>query len=778
MGAVCSNNREEDTADPAAQPQPAEKKQQQQEAGGSEQKANNSNKPADATVDNNNDDDDDDKEIEAEEDEDDSDLEDFDDVRRKVNPATLLNADELDAEDGFAVRSAQELEGDDLFATEETDGKVSYMAVKPWKGSIVAPSDAPDNDASAPEAKAELEWVYGYRCHDSRANVAVVDGAVIYPSAAVAVRYVPGEHSQTHFRGMTDDITCLAQNPADKNVVALGQKATIVDRRAMRPHICVWNSATQESWTLPKAHKRAVRCVGFSTDGKYLASVGHDNAFTLSVWDWEAGKRLASLSADAPPHKIFQLVWSSESEFVTVGSKHVYFWTFDAEAGTLKKGRGLLRGGNYKLQSFFSLSFTRKGFAAVGTKDGNVYFFNKNKAGKAVKLHDGAVFANTAWAGGLITGGKDGKVVVIDSQLNEVRKIDVGSAVRSLAVDGPRLVIGTRDGRLVEAPNFAESDETKELVAGHFDGELWSLAVHPTNNDLFATAGEDNRVFIWDAEKRAVVSHSVISTEKGKKRRRTRASSSTSEAPNRCARSAAFSPAGDVLVVGTNQGSVGVFRVGEGGASLDFDRAVDLNKHGKSKVTNKTEQWIETIAYSPDGKLVAVGTHGSVIVLLDAESFDVKSVLKAHNAAITALDWSADSKHIRSNCRAYELLFFDVDTDVPGDAKQNPDASALKDVEWASATCPLTWETQGVFAPDQDGTDVNVTAKCPTAPLLASGDDYGNVNLYRYPCAEQGNEHIVLKGHASHVMNVRFANDGKRMWTVGGEDKTILQWRL
>jgi hypothetical protein len=35
----------------------------------------------------------------------------------------------------------------------------------------------------------------------------------------------------------------LAQSPADANIICTGQVATIVNRRATAPHICVWDSS-------------------------------------------------------------------------------------------------------------------------------------------------------------------------------------------------------------------------------------------------------------------------------------------------------------------------------------------------------------------------------------------------------------------------------------------------------------------------------------------------------------------------------------------------------
>lgn len=42
----------------------------------------------------------------------------------------------------------------------------------------------------------------------------------------------------------------------------------------------------------------------------------------------------------------------------------------------------------------------------------------------------------------------------------------------------------------------------------------------------------------------------------------------------------------------------------------------------------------------------------------------------------------------------------------------------------------------GIWQEGEDGTDVNACAKANRRPLLASADDFGRVNLYKYPCCQ------------------------------------------
>jgi len=168
-----------------------------------------------------------------------------------------------------------------------------------------------------------------------------------------------------------------------------------------------------------------------------------------------------------------------------------------------------------------------------------------------------------------------------------------------------------------------------------------------------------------------------------------------------------------------------------------------------------------------------------VIVLCDvSQGYKPTGVLTSHNAAILAFDFSVDGKHLQSNCRAYELLFHEIDQEALNKSKQITHASQLKDVKWASQTCKFGWPVQGVFDPSQDGTDINCVDRSPDSQLLASGDDYGYVNLFRYPVTSKGHQKFIATGHSSHVQNVKFTLDDQHLLSVGGNDKTIIQWKI
>jgi len=62
--------------------------------------------------------------------------------------------------------------------------------------------------------------------------------------------------------------------------------------------------------------------------------------------------------------------------------------------------------------------------------------------------------------------------------------------------------------------------------------------------------------------------------------------------------------------------------------------------------------------------------------------------------------------------------------------------------------------------------------------LVATGDDDGKVKLFRYPCCVEDARFVTGKGHSSHVMGVKLAPDGSKVWSIGGNDTALIQWKV
>ena len=69
-------------------------------------------------------------------------------------------------------------------------------------------------DRERPDASLDLEYIYGYRCHDARNNLRYTqEGKIVYHAAGVGVVLNQRENTQTFMLEHDDDILCLATDP-------------------------------------------------------------------------------------------------------------------------------------------------------------------------------------------------------------------------------------------------------------------------------------------------------------------------------------------------------------------------------------------------------------------------------------------------------------------------------------------------------------------------------------------------------------------------------------
>jgi WD40 repeat protein len=203
-------------------------------------------------------------------------------------------------------------------------------------------------------------------------------------------------------------------------------------------------------------------------------------------------------------------------------------------------------------------------------------------------------------------------------------------------------LIGT-DGSDIAEINI-QNHAVSKVMEGHYKGEAWGLAVHPTEQ-VFASSGDDGMIKVWDASSRKPFVDS-----------KTRAKYTVNVGSK--ARAIAYSPDGAHLAVGLYSGHVHAY-------------THDLAK--KLRITKCGTDWIQDMKYSPNGSMLAVSSHNNSIYLLNAPSYEMKCVCKGHTSYITHLDFSKDSQHLQSTCGAYELLFWSTK-----DGKQIKSAMSLK----------------------------------------------------------------------------------------------------
>ena len=176
----------------------------------------------------------------------------------------------------------------------------------------------------APNANLRLKYAHGFRSFDTRGNLKYVsDKEIVFTTAALGVVLNKQSNTQRFFNLHEEDVVSMAIHPS-KDIVATGQmaakgKAALID-------LFVWRVSTMECLAqLNNFHRRAIRVLQFSPQGDKLLSVGEDDFHSVAIYDWANKRMLCNSKVD--PDKVFDACWRDDSEFVTVGMKHVKFFT-------------------------------------------------------------------------------------------------------------------------------------------------------------------------------------------------------------------------------------------------------------------------------------------------------------------------------------------------------------------------------------------------------------------------------------------------------------------
>ncbi|ETP32383.1 hypothetical protein F442_18894 [Phytophthora nicotianae P10297] len=656
-----------------------------------------------------------------------------------------------------------------------------FMAVKPWIGAIVAPTNAATPNSREPDLNVELEWVFGYQSELSQQNLVYnAQDEIVYHTAAVGIIYDSTNHFQRHHVGHNDDIISLAICDDKRNLIATGE-------RGKKPALRVWDAHTGElRCEMKEFHSRGILSLAFSSDSTRLVSVGDDDDHSLAVWSdasngsWTLAKLLATGKGDKAVNR-FASFGANADTIITGGVKHVLFWSVQGKTLVSKKG---IVGKKGTLQTF-PTGCNFGGDFVTGTAGGELYVWRGNDLSRAVKAHDGDVRVvasmrstdNSAGSSAVVlSGGKDGRVVMWNAAYQSLKCFDLGAMqvgsfgkfINSVYLNstGRKLLVGTCSSDIIEIDVASGSvlNGGQPLFSGHFAMELWGLAVHPSQRE-FVTVGDDRTLRVWDMEAKRLIQARLLPAK---------------------ARACAYSPDSELLAVGFGgdngvrqrrkpASKQGQAQSREGGFAVL--RARDLDTGTLVFEDKPAKEWISDVKFSPNGDILALGSHDNSIYLYSvgsgASEFKKRKPFSKHNSYITHFDFSDDGKYIQSNCGAYEYLFCDT-----ASSSQVSRASSVRDVHWATWTCTLGWPVQGIWPDCADGTDINAVCASSTRTILASGDDSGNVKFFRYPCIPKGSKFIARRGHSSHVANVRFSFDDKYLISVGGNDRSIFQWKL
>jgi WD40 repeat protein len=191
--------------------------------------------------------------------------------------------------------------------------------------------------------------------------------------------------------------------------------------------------------------------------------------------------------------------------------------------------------------------------------------------------------------------------------------------------------------------------------------------------------------------------------------------------------SVAFSPNGELVAAGTANGEIRLWHATSGTLLRTYQGHTD---------------WVDSIAFSPDGKTLASSSQDRTVRLWEISTEHCLNILQGHSSWVRSITFSPDGKTLASGSQDRTVRLWEVST-----------GHCLNILQGHSS-----WIYTAAFSPD--------------GSILASGSSDQTVRLWEVSTGHCLN---ILQGHTNQVWSVAFNPDGSIL-ASGSEDQTVCLW--
>ena len=474
------------------------------------------------------------------------------------------------------------------------------------------------------------------------------------------------------------------------------------------PIIRLWDSATGELKATLTGHTAGINHIVFSPDGNQTLASASDDA-TICLWDGATGDLKATLMDHTGQVKV--LAFSPDGSRLASGGTDEVIRIWNVATGELL----LTFAAHANVVDTLMYSPDGERLASQGKDDGNVCLWN---AQTGEFLHLLSDWTKSDWT-------------------KEVSSIDFSKDSEVLATasyDGTLRFWNTHTGELM-----------KTVTAG--TKSLYNMHYAPDGSSYVCDDEDNGRILLYDAN-----THNLLHTFK---------------LPSRGVGNMKYSPDGQTLV-GADQFGLHFWEVDTGqlfqtlpGYSDVIDAAV-YSPDGQTLVsldgvlrfwdvateklqrTLTLESSVRSIAYSPDGEILACGTRDNAILLWNVSRWKQITTLEGHADGIPSVAFSPDGQILASGSWDRTIRLW------------NPHTGEL---------------LRGLTG---HSSSIKIVAFSPNGGTLASGDHNGTIRFWDVATGELLN---TIETEAEEISAVVYSPDGKTLVSTDNHgDNGICFW--
>ena len=522
--------------------------------------------------------------------------------------------------------------------------------------------------------------------------------------------------------------------------------------------IWLYDTTTYQEISLLIEHNSAVSDIEFNPNGQTFASTGKDKSILL--WDMSTGTQ-RRLSGHTARYSKNILRFSNDGKTLASGNKDtIILW--DTKTGEHKDAiTGLpdyIADFSFSTDGSTIVSITWDGVVSVADVKTGIL-----KKSFTVKMTEGVFCVGFSPDRNLVAiGSRDGIIYLVDVTKGELLRKLTGHSydVQRIAFspDGTMLASASYVDETVRIWNTNTGEQIR--ISAEQTGDFFGLVYSPEGNILASSGSGDGTIRFWDAntgkQKHVITGHTdfvsstvlhpdgrhiVCGYEDGTIRYwdfNTKQQVKTFEGFINTVTGLVFTPDGKALV----------------GAGDNFIRIWNA-KTGKEIMSFSRKEWLDDIALSPDGQIIASESDDKTICLWNIKTGELKRMLKGHNDRIYSVVFTLNGQILISGSEDNTIRLWHVTS-----GKNIKTYTTHTDALESHGGSPLSFE------------GAKSLALSPEGKTLASGDGEKNIHLWDF---ETGNTRMTLTGHRAPVYTLAYSHDGKLL-ASGSSDGNVRIW--